>query len=560
MLDEAIGFDESATSALELDVRERTALRPVARIAILFGLFGLATLWFSLIAAHVIAGTADTATVVLEGQTMNAGSWALHGWSLSLDSFWSIDAVFYAIVIRLAGLGPWLFHVVPALLVALLVASALWCATRGLDRRAAAIASVVVVSLLAMPSPDFAYFLLNGPWHIGTTAFCLVAFVGVSGGRFGAPWCVAVLALALGLLGDLMTLGFGFLPIGIAGLLAIARERNWRAGAWNLTALVASVALAVVIRAIATAAGTFTLTNRNLPIRSSQISTNLAHLPARVAAFLGVGRISIPPATGVRIDNGPAWLEAVHVLGVAVVVIGVLVGLYNLARALFRPRRDARGWRIDDVLLIALIADLAIFVVAVPDNAVEFSKYLIAGTVFGMTLGARVIARGLARIRSARVAFGCGVASLAIVAGFAGDAGSAFAAPTPVQPAAALGHFLLGHHLTSGIGDYWSSSLVTVETGDKVRVRPIDTTGGTKIVRFARLSSADWYAGRRFQFLVYDSARPWHHVNEQSATATFGPPTHVYQVGTYRILRWSRPITVSSVIPEVGSPLRLFWR
>src|SRR5665213_1925760 len=51
------------------------------------------------LSSHVFAGNSDGATVVLEGQSISAGHLLLQGWGLSRDSFWSIDAMFYALYV-----------------------------------------------------------------------------------------------------------------------------------------------------------------------------------------------------------------------------------------------------------------------------------------------------------------------------------------------------------------------------------------------------------------------------------------------------------------------------
>jgi hypothetical protein len=42
-------------------------------------------------------------TVVLEGQSTSAGHLTVHGWALSLDSFWTVDVLFNALVVLVAG-------------------------------------------------------------------------------------------------------------------------------------------------------------------------------------------------------------------------------------------------------------------------------------------------------------------------------------------------------------------------------------------------------------------------------------------------------------------------
>ena len=46
---------------------------------------------------HAVPNNSDSSTIVLEGYAMVHGNPLLHNWSLSLDSFWTVDAPFYAV-------------------------------------------------------------------------------------------------------------------------------------------------------------------------------------------------------------------------------------------------------------------------------------------------------------------------------------------------------------------------------------------------------------------------------------------------------------------------------
>ena len=92
-----------------------------------------------------------------------------------------------------------------------------------------------------------------------------------------------------------------------------------------------------------------------------------------------------------------------------------------------------------------------------------------------------------------------------------------YASAAPVQPATQLANYLEQHHLTKGIGDYWSASIVTVVSCDAVVVRPVSTlSGGLEIGRYLSQSSSTWYGGG-FQFLVYNGVVPWDDVEGQFA-------------------------------------------
>src|SRR5208283_1980905 len=84
----------------------------VLAVAAVVGLFVL----LYAVSEHAGPGGSDGATVVLEGQAIAHGNILLRGWSMSLDSFWTIDALWYLVVGLLWGVQPALIHAVPALI------------------------------------------------------------------------------------------------------------------------------------------------------------------------------------------------------------------------------------------------------------------------------------------------------------------------------------------------------------------------------------------------------------------------------------------------------------
>jgi len=507
---------------------------------------------FDLASLHIVTISPDGSTVLLEGQALSGGNLTLHGWLLALDSFWTVDAPFYAVGVWIFGVAPLLLNLVPAAIAVLVVIVALRIASDGREGDARVAAIVTVLALLALPGPDLTDYLLQGPWHIATALCCLLSFLGASRHRFGRPWALAVAMLAAGLLGDLMILVIGVVPVMCAGLVYMRRMRSWRAGLPAFSAGVAGVVVAIAVRELADLVGTFSLTSRNLALKASLISANLRHVPSRFAALLGVGAMKLK-----GISNGPLVLQVFHGVGLAVVVAVVVAAAFGLIRGLVGTaapveNRDER--RVDDFLVLGFIAGIGFFAFASQSGNLEFVKYLTPGVVFAAVLVGRragslvpfLQARGVWRV--------CVVVALSICVAFAVDFGLQFGRPVPPRPAYALAQFLRAHGLRHGVGDYWSSSLVTVEADDHVTVRPVATLSG-RIVQFDRQLDTDWYQSQSLSFLVYDSARPWHGVNAASAIATFGEPSQVFSVGTYRVMTWQSGIRITGSLPSSGSPL-----
>lgn len=522
----------------------------------------------------------DAATVLLEGRSMASGNLALSGWSLSRDSFWTIDALGYLLTTLLAGVRPVLLDVVPSAFAAIAVLLGCLLSAGGRRHRVASVAATAtVLILLALPARPLVPYLVQSGVHVGTALWCLAAFASLRSGRLGGNWLLAVVLLAAALLGDLQAGAFGLAPVAGGGVVAVVRRRDWLAGFPNLSAAAVSVVLALFGREIADRAGTFAVNagNPTAPV-GQMLTTNLHDLADIGLEMLGVRSGPLGPL------GMPEGLAIVHVVGVLAILAGCAVALGGLLRGVFdgvsgwhgplapgesgpaEPAGDTTGtdhatrsaasppdagtrseepWRLDDMLLLAVLADVLVFLrLDEPAGVATYARYLTAGLIFASVLAGRLVGRLTDRLADAppRVRRATGAAGLALLGAFA--AGFAFAndRATPLRPASRLASFLTAHHLERGLADYWTASITTVESSDAALVRPvIDGPAGT-VVRYDRNSDVSWYAGQRFQFLAYDTALPL--VTSATAAATFGAPARSYIVAPYRILVWKRPISV----------------
>ncbi len=150
------------------------------------------------------------------------------------------------------------------------------------------------------------------------------------------------------------------------------------------------------------------------------------------------------------------------------------------------------AWRVEDLLVLAVFADLVVFVVLTTSDDPGFLRYLTAAVIFGTVLAGRWVGRLAASFSSALpVRRGAAAVCVAVVAAFAAAFGFTLAAPMPKQPNAQLDRFLEARQLVVGIGDYWSASITTVATSGGVTVRPVITTPAGRVVRYQRQSAAD---------------------------------------------------------------------
>jgi hypothetical protein len=544
-----------ASAVITADERRSGTPRVARRIVritswTLLAIVALAVL-FCFVSAHAVPGNSDGSTVILEGQSMSTGHLMLQGWALSSDSFWTIDAVVYMFAVLVAGVHAIFLHLVPALIASAVVVTGVHIVRADWRGAAGFAGAAAVLALLALPSHALAFFFLQGPLHVGTALLCLLAFVGLGKGRFGWGWIVAVVLLAAGTIGDLQTIALGVVPALLAGAVGSMRCRNWRTGLPTSAAAVASIALAVVVREVARAIGTFTLVSAAPPQSISQAILNFATLGNYLPKLLGVGT-----AAGFGSGGAPHFAEYAHGIGLLAVAGGVLVAVVGLLLGVMDGDKTAversTSWRLDDLLVFAFFGDLVVFL-ALADNADPPSaRYLTAGVIFGSILAGRLIARLTVRLlrsgpklRRWGPKLGC-VLATAVVGVLATGVAFNLAHPSPNHPYERVGAFLEQHGLHEGIGDYWSSSIVTVETDGSVEVRPVTRNPHGQLVRYARESSSDWYTGQQFTFLVYNPAYPFGNVDTATAVATFGQPRSRYHVAGIEVLVWRHPFTLSS--------------
>ncbi len=539
--------------------------RPKASLILILGLFCGLVVLFELVAQQISATTADAATALLEGKTIASGGLLLHGWALSLDSFWGLEALFYAVGVRIFGVHLYLLHLIPAFIAAAIVFVGVWLSALDLPRRGAIAAGIFVFVLLGFPSPDLAYFFLQGPWHVATALACVVALVllivtqpKVVGRKSWRPM-LAVVLLAIALLSDTTTFFLGVAPLFGVGIVHILRSRRFRSGAPFIGVAFGSVALGVAVHYIGRALGMFVLIDRSLVISPHQLLHNLDLLAPRVASLFGIGNL---PLAGIAQSGGV--FEIVRWTILAAVLIAGLVGLYRSLRIVSQfghaQAELSRGQTIETFLLLGIFGDLIFYVFGSANGHVEFTKYLTPGVLYlvfyaGRSLGG--LSTFFARDTAMRVVSVLGLIG-AIFMGI--QAISRAVMTSPPQKTHQLAIFLAQHHLGNGVASYPIAALVSVDSSLKNVVRPVESNNAGRLVSFDRQRDSAWYQSENFRYLIYDTSVPWHGVDLKSATKTFGVPERRYAVGPYRVLVWTHEVKVSLNVAQSKRPLRVIFR
>ncbi|MHB8244571.1 MAG: hypothetical protein ACYDGN_04310 [Acidimicrobiales bacterium] len=515
-----------------------------------------AALWCSvaavlyLVSLHASPPGSDGASVALEGASLAHGNVFLHSWDLSLDSFWTVDVLFYSLGYLVLGMRPILMDLVPALIAACVVVVGALAAREGRRGVGALVGAGTVVTILALPTHALALYYLKGPYHVGTALFALAAFVCLRRARFGLAWAAAVAFLAAGMLGDLMEVAYGVVPVLLAGLVSMARERRLRRGAVVSAAALASVVLALAVHLLSVSVSGFTIAPANPRATAHQMYLNIRGAFALSARLIG-------PLSSLYGTGGvPSFFQDVRAAAAATLALGFLAGLVSLLVGLAKGSRSEAApgvpplWRLDDMLLIATVGPAVTFVVLALSLSTAWGRYLTASFIFSAVLAGRFAGRlyDWLRARLARAALVS--AGLAVAACMAAGVGFTLRDKVPSQPATVLGSWLVAHHFKVGLADYWSSNITTVETSAMVLVRPVHADHGA-IAEVMRNAERSWYKGVHFQFFAYNTHRPFARAYSTSAIATWGPPAHEYHVGDFEVLTW--PTAITTHRPHPGS-------
>ncbi len=564
--------------------------------------------WLWVLTHHVngAAVSSDGATVMLEADAVLHGNLVLHGWWLSLDSWWTLDVVVFAAAMGVVVSYPALLLVVPALVAGLAVVAGVVLARRGQRGAPAWAGSLLVVGVLAFPGHPLATQFLASPWHQTTILYALAAFIALRRGRFGLGWALAVVLLGAGMLGDLMMVAYGTVPVALGGVVAILRRRSLRAGAAPLTAAALATAGAYLVRVLTAALGAYRLGPTNPRAGVTEALHNL-HLLVTLAlpGMWGVRSVSGLGSGGA----GPA-IHAAHLVGFCAVAAGFLFALWSLlrgalagrvpgesavaggatggagragaesgtarssegigragteggwaagtrrraagARSVRPPAGEAEPWRLDDILVIAAFGPALSYVVLALTPSPAYFRYLTATVVFATIAAGRMLTRWWSQTPAATWRRAAEVVAGVTLAGFVAGSGLQLARPAATSPEPTLVSFLRSRHLSVGVGDYWAASITTVETRGAIRVRPVVADPSGQLEAYNKGPVRSWFAGVGFQFLVFHGNGGYGGVDLPHAEKTWGPPAHVYSVdhGAYTVLTWSHLVHVTRYAPR----------
>jgi len=484
----------------------------------------------------------DGANSALQAWDLIHGHLLLHGWLFGDATYYWFELPVNGVTQLIFGLGPLAAHVASALVYFIVTGCSVALAIGGSGGAARLSRAAITVTVLATPLLVAAtvWTLIEEPDHPGTSVFILACALLVD--RLGdcprarpasRRWLPLVICVVLtaGELSD-ATVTYVAVPA-----IALTCAYHMLAGRWRsadaavLLAAGASLPLELLTRALMTLLGGY-----QMAAPRSQLAP-----PGQWPGHLAIMWLDLRDLYGAFAGPGTTLGTA----GAALGLICLLATIAGLGKVAWTWRRATRAEQVVAVVIIFNLATYVLSQVPTHDGAREISAVLPCGAV----LAARALVPGqLTRRFSARVAAACGLIALVpLAAAAARPQASPATGPAPGDPGdeqiAPLTAWLEEHGVSYGIGDYWDSSIVTLQSGGRVAIRTVDLGprpdgGGLHAYVRGWETNALWYDPARHDARWAIAGIQRSRYSVRTYESLFGRPEAMYRVGSWIVLEY----------------------
>ncbi len=477
--------------------------------------------------------SSDGANSALQAWDMLHGHLLLHGWIIGDATYYTFDLPVLALTelfFGLSNLTSYVASTLTYLIVTVLAVVIALADSRGLARVARCGVVVVVMTATFLVESHTPY-LLGAPDHTGTSVFLLVSVLLID--RVTARWYTSPLLLAIlcvGQIGDATVL-YVAVPavVVVCGYRAVAARKVRTGDAANALAAAASVPLTSVVRAVMLHFGAYQMVAPKTMISTPQ------QWPHNAALAWHALRVLFGAVAG---SGSPALARnAGYILGIAC----LLAAAAGFARVVWTWRTASRA---EQLLCAAIVVNLSAYVIStmpIPTNPYEVVAVLPCGAV----LTARALVPGHIG-GTLRAGLATGLAAIAALVPLA----TAAARPAAAVPTAPLSAWLQAHGLTYGLAGYWTSSAITLESGNRVRIRAV-LMDGRQVIPYLWETNTLWFDASRYDanFVIIDLAS-----NDLSpfAEQAFGKPVRIDHLAHWEILIYQKNLLKQLAMAGTG--------
>jgi hypothetical protein len=487
--------------------------------------------------------TSDDANALLAGSEMANGNWRLKGWLLPDDNFLTSAVPLYAMLGKCVGFSPLLMFWLPAMLWAGVASLSLVLAQNGRIRteKWVAMAAVATPVLLPIIRNNGAMSQITHDLHTGTILYVLLCFLLVkkalsrSRERSRAILVAYTLVMFLATFGDTFAIFIGAMPvIVVAAYSALSSSKP------RLNALVVVLTILAVV-----------IAKLSVNLNSLTGGLKILHLPMKFAPFDEFGRNIVWAIQYFFMLFGCDFfgkdLFAVSINGPVLALIRLpflallIAGFVLAARKAFK-RPEASTWRwpisesdyLDALLTVAVIIEILAAVSSTQMVNATSIRYFFPVLVFGAIL----IARMQTTKPWLRAYFYIALlASLAFsLSAYAQNPRETVLMPKELD---AVSNWLSNNNLNDGFGPYWSSSIITAATQNRIKVRALVAASGGSVKPWEWAADKKWFRDgaisrlKPFFVLTHEGEEKFY--CEADVIRTLGEPRIKHDMGGYII-------------------------
>lgn len=486
--------------------------------------------------------TSDDANIFFAGSEISDGNWRLKGWWLPEDNFLTVDLPLYAFLVKCLGSTPYIMFYLPAALWAGVALLSLVLSGSGLTgkKRVVALAAVTTPVLLPIIGNHSSMEAIAHVWpHTGTILYVLLIFLlakmAMSGRRaYSRSILVAyTLIVVLAVFGDSFAIYIGVIPVTVVAVFSIYCGGNLRQ---NL--------LVLVLTLFATLLGKILL-----EVNSVTGGFQLIHLPVKFVEFdyLGKNVVSVIQyffkLFGCDFFGKEVFAFSIDGAALPVLRLPFLALLIAAFLALGKKVRASTSavrskWPVleNDYLDAMLAVAFAINVLAAlfSDRITDAGsiRFMVPALVFGAILIARMEIKR--QWVGAYFHFALLVSLAFSVISYAQKLRSAVLVSGEIE---ALSQWLSNNELHYGFAPYWSSSIVTAATNNRIEIRAVVADAEGKLKPFEWNGNREWYhigatgAGRAVFVVAHEEEKIYY--NQADVIRTLGEPLEKHAVGPY---------------------------
>lgn len=474
-----------------------------------------------------MARTSDDASILLQAKSVLDGNIILKGWSVPSQSGWTIDIPIQVIAMAIRGFTPSLMYNVPAVIYALIVAVSLLLVKRDFKIKDIYPNLIITFVILGIPSLLLTIFISRSPIHLGAILYFLIALFAMENVKVKPlKYIIIFTLLALAYIGDPFVLYVFIVPMGFVFIYQVYLKQNKKEALVFLGLLISVVIISKLILIVIKMLGGF------YAYPDNAVFVKFEELPEKIYLTIqGIIELFGITFFGKPLISKESFESFVRLPSICLVFYYLYQTIKNFIN------KQYKNDIITPILSVSIAVDILAYVFSSQPLELATIRYLLPVIIFGAIIVGRSI--HIKDSKKTNYSLLIGFLSIIYIAFFI----PRLLGPIAPSPTADLENWLKSNNYQYGYGSFWTASIVTVETKDNIKIRPVSAGGvDGRITPFNFLSEKEWYENKSANFLVFDETN-WGNVNLDTATRTFGPPFQLYKVSHFTVLVWNKDIT-----------------